>query len=688
MNEITNNIIDCLNILEEGKALNSKYLERVIGLETRDLFLDFMFLLGYPPEHNFKNKEAIEKFVFEHKTLECVIYKKSEDAKEVESFLLKKKDKSKKKYVHRALKERLIIEENENFYNLYSSINPKDNIPSIQFVGKPIDLKIKRLYPVVNVPIYFDINNIKPEDGFTMEDEKGEVFGISFSNEKYIDEESHNKVLRELKRLNFPKSWYKDFFRDLYSNKVKYVKTGNHLVLSTSLKNGTYDAYIKHILPLYSYFILDENKNVIPISNLDLFEILKHLRVCIAHSQNKFNIACDATTKSGPINIRTKLLILKDKAVSIPEEIYEKLCYVNYNSLDSNTRRFTCCYCPKLNYMLDNEDNIHKYLCSCKSITITSSTKTNLNEVYSATGYYLSEFVKIKNATSELEDYLTNNLNNIFEGITVKVEQLKNTNILKSKLLLNEYLKKNKKGYYEDVREYISFIIKELYEFEITKSNIITSNNKTNNISISKYGLLYLLKELTKALNISSFRNKEDSTLPFKLYKDELYLLKCIFLGYINLVDNSFDDDLDRRKSKLSREEKFKLKMKVYAKTNDNLFKNFRIVYPNRKDHNKEQNLDSFEDSDDIITKIRNSIAHFNIDLKYSKNGDIENSELIFKVIDKNENYYYKIKCKDFITFITNPLFMEHKTSADYRINTSSFEELYDTMINKIKDFE
>ena len=160
-------------------------------------------------------------------------------------------------------------------------------------------------------------------------------------------------------------------------------------------------------------------------------------------------------------------------------------------------------------------------------------------------------------------------------------------------------------------------------------------------------------------------------------------MLKCLFLAYVNLVDNNFDDDFDTKKSKLSVEEKFRLRMNV----NDsiNIFNDVRIVNDNLKGNDKERNSDSYEDGKVIISTIRNKIANFEVYMKYSKSGDMDDNELVFK---NSSKFYYKIKCKDFIELITNPLFVNYNIDNYEKNIVHSFEEFQNTMVSTIEEFE
>ena len=76
MNETIQQIINCVDLLTSGKKINDNYLKKLDEQAAREIFLDFMFLLSYPDEHKFQNKDAINTLVNESKMLVSTIFKK------------------------------------------------------------------------------------------------------------------------------------------------------------------------------------------------------------------------------------------------------------------------------------------------------------------------------------------------------------------------------------------------------------------------------------------------------------------------------------------------------------------------------------------------------------------------------------------------------------------------------------
>jgi hypothetical protein len=125
--------------------------------------------------------------------------------------------------------------------------------------------------------------------------------------------------------------------------------------------------------------------------------------------------------------------------------------------------------------------------------------------------------------------------------------------------------------------------------------------------------------------------------------------------------------------------------MRVYAKNNNDLCSDFRMVNRHLKNNDKERNVDTFEECDRVISTIRNKVSHFELSIKPSKNGNIEDYELIFEA---SCNYYFKIKCKDYINFITDPLFTNHNVSNEKIETISTFEDYKNSMIKMIEEYE
>ena len=76
MNKTVNDIITIFDSLTSGKKLNNSHLQKMNMTEIRRLFLDFMFLLSYPENNRFYNKEAIDTLINDSKLLISAVYKK------------------------------------------------------------------------------------------------------------------------------------------------------------------------------------------------------------------------------------------------------------------------------------------------------------------------------------------------------------------------------------------------------------------------------------------------------------------------------------------------------------------------------------------------------------------------------------------------------------------------------------
>ena len=135
-------------------------------------------------------------------------------------------------------------------------------------------------------------------------------------------------------------------------------------------------------------------------------------------------------------------------------------------------------------------------------------------------------------------------------------------------------------------------------------------------------------------------------------------------------------------KTKLNENESFRMSSDITLNTS--IFKDFRYRYTTAKGK-AEKSINSYELCDKAISTIRNKIAHFDIDIKFNKLLDIESAELIFKA---NDTTSFKIKCNDFLTFINNKIFTEHKNYRKEVIKVDSFKKILETMKEKLNDYK
>lgn len=688
MNENVENIINCLDILLSENKLSEKHLKGLDIDKTKDVLLDFMFLLSYPAEHKFDNKAAIETLSNESKMIVHTLFNDNEEVKFLKDYENKIEKRSKFKFDHfqkpKLLDHELQISKTDHFYRIYSSINVDQSVPMVRAIStKYIDNN--KYEAILNIPMFIELSKWNKEDCIYEEDDTYQRFHIKFDCPKYQDYNAFVDNHKRLRKLRYPEFKFKQYMKELYTGKAYYAKVDDRLVSEIALENGSYDKYKNITTPLCSYYVLDQNKKELPFANMNFFELLREIRICIAHRKNKQRVSVlqeDEYTNC----YKNCIVAFKDKSISIPEPLYERLCEINFNHLSYNSEVYYACYCPKFDYLLNTKENITKYLNACRKIKITTNGDVDFNDVDAATLYFLKQFKK-KNLKVDLKSYLEEKLNPIFNNVTVKVSAFGNTDIIEKKIASNPWFKTDKKNYHALAGLYIQFITRLMYDFNIVKSNFISNNGKTNPIAISKFGILYLTKEFLYKMKLSSIRNYSDE-IPFSLFKDEILLFKCILLGYINLISNNFDDDWDNEKSDLSDDQKFKIDLAVIV-DKPNLFKYFRVVNESLNGNDREKNIDDKDHKlkKNIISTLRNDIAHFNIHLKYSRNGDIEDSELIFRKINSN-NIYYKIKCKDFINFICDPIFMNHNFEEHKIIELNSIEEFKDMMITMSKNYK
>ena len=431
------------------------------------------------------------------------------------------------------------------------------------------------------------------------------------------------------------------------------------------------------------FLVLNKSCEEVNYDEVNLQEILYGIRNCIAHNKDRYryNINNDLTD-----NLSGKLFILDKHIVIFPYCINPIIArIISTNEVTCYNKSFM--YCPTLKHGLNPTqtetifDVVTKYLQSCRKITLSSIGDINFAKIEAAINHCLTEYKKKYNSAENLHEFLTNKLEKIFQrNIEISIQELASTEVLANKLIANPYfLKWNTSKYGGTQDSFIRYLVEDFYMFNIIDGKAVKQNGKFNTTEIDINGISTVIYNVHNTVfDISN--NQKDDTLIFDRYKDEIYISTCIFLAYMNLIHNGFNEDLDKIKSKLNLNERYELQTKLKP----SIFSDFTKVNTNKHGNNKNIPITEFNDMINVISSIRNQISHFNVKVKFNKSGNYEEYVLIFEDYDtsKPSNIHYKITIKDFLKFITNPIFSEYKTSTLPEITANTWEEL----IDKIKE--
>ena len=203
-------------------------------------------------------------------------------------------------------------------------------------------------------------------------------------------------------------------------------------------------------------------------------------------------------------------------------------------------------------------------------------------------------------------------------------------------------------------------------------------NGKVTPMEINPKAIAVLMDVMSSQLaQLVDLKEKKEVEEFLKLaqFRDEISIALCCFLVYTNLIYNNFVQDISRDKLFLSPEE-----IEKYEKQIDKLdMSKFSMVDKNRDARTRELQPQTMEEKKKILSSVRNTIAHFKLKVIFDKKGNYENNMLIFGY-ENNNRQYNKIKCCDFLNFITNDLFVNYKK---YDHNKIIAKDIYD-VINQV----
>lgn len=696
-NELLNNIISIIKNIIFHQNIDQINMSREDFNSFIELGSSFIYVICHPKDNELENVEAIDKIIKDTEFYSCTYII---DSKEFNEAL--KNDKALQNFMnnekydpHKEIKNHL---HSHVFYNVY--VKDGNLIHKFKKFDRNRDryTKIKTYMNVTNLqnpikispyaPLVIEKSSLDNYKDKLIYDEKNDTY-LLCQYEFMSDDDllsATNQLMTLLKKVPSNKKMLPTVAMKYLSNiykkhYFKYVKDGDNLVYIELKNDYDYNSYIKEVEHLHKFLIIDKNGNYIDNNSVNSANILKKMRVYLAHNKNKFNFLIKHNNTA---NFEGMFFILDDeKAIVFPSKLYEGLSHLNMYSIGIRKKCFKYLYCPQLKKCIENEDELKVYLRKLKTFNIYTSNKIEENKFNFSIVHLANKYNELYDNSDNLCEYLTSNLCKQYGDMRIELNELENTQLLEQKLVNNPYFFKSStdKESINNQLYYINFIVETFYSFDITKKNAILPNGKSADIYINPKASSMIMKNIYD--DLSAARTKKKYISNYSMYCDEYYITLCALLTFTNIINNSFDDDLEPKNSSLSLNELEEMERKI--KVNANIFKSFVLVNENKKGNDKLYTPQTLIDFKKVISSVRNKIAHFDLKVKFSKSGNPGDNILIFDYDEEKSNLYYRITCKDFFEFITNPLFANYK-SKQKKLIFESYDELIDNVVKKIND--
>jgi hypothetical protein len=298
-----------------------------------------------------------------------------------------------------------------------------------------------------------------------------------------------------------------------------------------------------------------------------------------------------------------------------------------------------------------------------------SNIKNIDKQALSATLYYASETLQTINDKEIVKDHFKNKIKEHFPNASIEIAKLHQTNYIINRCTSNEIFFNSNYLYEETQANVLMTIIDDVYDFQIVSKDSFDNTGKSKIFSMRPRAILNLS---ILAYKFAMGQLKDENELLFYSSKDEIYAYLCYFLGYFNFIYNKFNEDFESETGFIT---------KLKSQLNSNLFKGFVFV---NKQKGTQTPIVQPHQMRDLIDKIRNNIAHANFNIKFSKSGLPQDNLLIFSYPNK-DYLYYMVSCKDFLNFVTNPLFADHVETPNEITKINNYQEIIDIMKDKIK---
>lgn len=557
-----------------------------------------------------------------------------------------------------------IYKKEGNFLYKYQSLKESDKIFGVGTYTIPLSKKSHVNAKLKNVPIFIKKNAISEyEHMLTKKEDKYLLpafpfFELSpFALAKKVDPKNHNLIQKA-----------SIIERGYASCAYSLIEKNGDLIEEKFYNSFNYDNYY-HEKQYYNKFVfINKNGEILDNSSVSPSLIMKKIRHNIAHSKNMYSFKINERTAQ--VSFYAYAFILDDRAIIVPYFLYESLSHINMTNFDVDSNTYNYLKVANLEKQLNSEEEILNYLKKCKNISLSNVKGINREKLDCTLTHFINKYEEITEKELSLQDYLSQNIKEIFKNVNVKVSELKNSEFVANKLARNPYFLKSIEGLEEKYQALnILVILKDFYDFDLNQNDSLSNSGKAKNFKINPKSVNRILPRIYHFMAHNLFDIEEDNDLA--MIREEVYFSLCIFLAFANFIWNKFNDDLEKEMPFFE-----SLKSKLEA----SIFKGFSLIDEKNKSSKR---ITTSKEMQDVIDKIRNNVAHNNVKVKFSKSGNPEDNFLIFSFHNRDTSYYM-ISVKDFLTFITNPLFCSYSKNKQEIVSVNSFEEIIQEVVKKI----
>lgn len=657
-------------------ANDEKYSDITFSNKERDCLEDlatsFEYLVCYSPNYKICSVDMANKILQENTIFKDVYYLQSKDCQELINDNEELKD-----FIINGKPYHKMLTNISSFIALNQQFKKDDNFlyEYIQFgCNKSQQLKISgSTFPIkYYVPVEISQEDVDGRFSKFIIEKTDEQIAINI----YAFEETWD--LSDMKKFRVKAD---SFFerQKIINTKLRncvnyYIKVADKWILN-QIYDYEWQKTIEKMREHQTKFLLvDQNGKILDNSKEDAKSVLKLARDTITH-ENMYNYFVEEP-RIGAFS--GKVFILDEsKALLFPEDIYPTLAHINRLNYLETKHNCLYVYSPKIENPIISEQQWREYFNACRIIEVGNFLDDEKKKLDIVIEHYLEKYNNEYQDSSELPKYLESNLKNIFNNLTFTLTEFENVDFLIAKLMTNQHINQASADEQGDV---IKFYFNMFYSTSIVRKDILLANGKNDKLCLKSTAFPCLWGNMYADLFA---KDKRGTLNNFAHYRDELYFFLCSFLIYTNLIYNNFDDDITYRKSKLSDSEINRLRLLL----TDEIFADFNKI--NKKDKTQSK-VCKLQDKLDVISNMRNCVAHYEFYVKMSKNGKPEDHTLIF-VYNKDQkrpNTYFNITVKNFIKFITNPIFVNYKPYNYNYIETNSFDSLIDNVASKIKQYK
>ena len=422
----------------------------------------------------------------------------------------------------------------------------------------------------------------------------------------------------------------------------------------------------KHNFRLYG-----KTKEITHYDETDFVQLYKNMRLAKAH-HNMYEYG-EYESYAG------KLFLYNNGAVLMSNIMQDSLYSLVKGPYHGYANQLRFIYVPRnpaIRYGNNQELLLDQKLNSCKIVTIDSTSNMDIYETKVFMHDILDAYANQTNMKISLEGYVSKELESKgYADFKITTDNIPNTDILKSRLLNKEFcnMSQNEKELIANQNYVMRQIVEDIYGYSMVNEAAVSKSGKFSAIDIN-------MKDFYEYLNLDcdyiyQIAKKETGKKARELAfaKNERYVCMCMFLAYNALVRNNFLDKINEYELSATKyyvdndAVRGGLKSKLMSTKMDM----FEIRTTSKKEGTKPIDLGSRMA---VLRAIRNSVAHNNLKIKYTKTGKIQDATFVFPFAKTTEEV--RVSTKDFLEFISNPLFLEYNEDHEQQIVANDDYEL------------